>query len=283
MSKHESPNGRTSLAELSYTKVWWLLTTAIAVALILGLGALDVIRLVALPLALLIFALTLAAALDPMVSWLERYMPRLLAIILTYLVVLVLLVALIWAVIPSLVEQVQGLGSVVPDIAERARELIDRWDGNLPGDSFANTVFSQLSRLGPALLRLPLTITSVLSGILLILFISFYILQETSRMQGFILSLFHEERRARVNEVIVEMGQAMGGYFRGVVINGVIVGFLTFVGLLIIGIDFALAFGVLAGILELIPIAGPIVATLIIVGVSKGTENGIFAPSGVPP
>jgi predicted PurR-regulated permease PerM len=109
----------------------------------------------------------------------------------------------------------------------------------------------------------------------LILFVSFYILQESSRMQGFLLSLFPEERRPRVNTVIGEIAQAMGGYFRGVVINGVIVGFLTFVGLLLLGIDFALAFGALAGILELIPIAGPIVATIIIVGLTLFQSPGL--------
>lgn len=275
MNSPKGQNGKPSVAELSYTKVWWLLMTAIAVALVLGLGTLEALRLLALPLALLVFALTLAAALAPIVSWMEVRMPRLLAIILTYLALLVILGALIWAVIPSLVEQVQDLGSLIPDLSERARELLDRWDGSLSGDTFTNTLASQLSRLGPALLRLPLTITSILSGILLVLFISFYILLETSRMQGFILSLFPERRQARANEVMIEMAQAMGGYFRGVVINGVIVGVLTFIGLLLIGIDFALVFGALSGLLELIPIAGPIVATVIIVGLTLFQSPGL--------
>lgn len=268
MNNPEAREPRPNITELSYPKVWWLLATAIAVALILGLGALEAIRLLALPLALLVAALTLAAALDPVVAWLENRMPRLPAIILTYLVVLILLGALIWAVIPSLVEQVQDLVSRLPDLTERARALIERWDGNLPGDSFTNTIFSQLSRLGPMLLRLPLTLTSIISGILFVLFISFYILREVSRIQGFILSLVPQGRQARVSEVLDKMGQAMGGYFRGTVINSVIVGLATFVGLLLIGIDFALVFGALAGILELIPIAGPIVATIIVAGLT---------------
>ena len=275
MNNPERASARTRLAELSYSKIWWSLTTAIAVALILGLGALQVIRLLALPLAVLIFALTLAAALDPLVVRVERRMSRLPAILLTYLVIVILLAALMWGVIPSLVEQVQDLSGLIPDLAARAGGLLDRWFGNLPGDSFTTTVFSQLSQLGPTLLRLPLTITSVLSGIILVLFISFYILLEASRIQDFMLSLFPEERRAHVNTVMAEMAQAMGGYFRGVVINGVIVGFVTFFGLLIIGVDFALVFGALAGLLELIPIAGPIVATFIIVGMTFLQSPGL--------
>lgn len=264
----KSPNSRPSVTELSYTKVWWLLMTAVAVALVLGLGTLEAMRLIALPLAILIAAVTLAAALEPVVGWLDGRMPRLLAIILTYLILLLLLGALIWAVIPSLVAEVQDLGSAFPNLIERARSFIERWSGRLPGDSFRNTILSQLSSLGPTLLRLPLTATSAISGLLLVLFISFYLLRESSRMQDFLLSLFPDDRRDRIHEVMTAMGQAMGGYFRGVVINGVIVGIITFIGLLIIGIDFALVYGALAGILELIPIAGPIVATIIIVGLT---------------
>lgn len=258
----------SKLAGLSYSKAWWLITTAIAVAIVLGLGALDLVRLLAVPLAVLIFGLTLAAALAPMVAWLERRMPRPLAILLVYLLVIVLLVALVWAIVPSLVQQVQDLGNRMPDLIERARQFINRWRGNLTGDSFTNTLFSQLSNLGSLLLRLPLAVSTAIFNILLILFISFYILLETSGMQRFLLSLFPEERRPRINELVTTMAQAMGGYIRGVVINGVIVGALTFVGLLIIGVDFALAFGVMAGLFELVPVAGPIIAGLIIVGLT---------------
>ena len=94
MNNPEPASARTRLAELSYSKIWWSLTTAIAVALILGLGALQVIRFLALPLAVLIFALTLAAALDPLVVRVQHRMSRLPAILLTYLGIVILLAAL---------------------------------------------------------------------------------------------------------------------------------------------------------------------------------------------
>jgi predicted PurR-regulated permease PerM len=127
---------------------------------------------------------------------------------------------------------------------------------------------SQVSDLSSSLLRLPLTISTAIFGFFLILFLSFYVLLEISRMEGFLLSLFPAERRTRVREVVASMGDAMGGYVRGSIINGVIVGFLVFFGLLILNVDFAIAFGVLSGILELIPTMGPIIATVVIVGLT---------------
>lgn len=268
MNKPDTNHSKTRWTEQSLSGMWWLITTSIAAALILGLGTLEVIRLLALPLAVFIFGLTLAAALDPVISWLERRLPRLLAVILTHLLLVTLLGGLVWAIVPALVDQVQYLVSRIPDLTERAREFLDRWDGTLSRDSFINTVITQLSSLGLVLLSLPLTLTAILSGILLILFISLYILLEAPQIQSAILSLFPEKRRGDVNEVFLAMTQAAGGYFRGVAINGVIVGFLTFSGLLLLGIDFPLVFGVIAGILELIPVVGPIIAGLIIVGLT---------------
>ncbi|HSL28706.1 MAG TPA: AI-2E family transporter [Anaerolineales bacterium] len=273
MDRTDTQTKKSRFSELPYPKLWWLVTTAIAAALVLGLGTLELIRLVALPLAVLIFALTLAAALEPVVSWLERRMPRLPAMLLTYFALLILLAGLVLAVIPSLIAQVQDFSSVLPMLSERARGLLNRLGGF--GDALTNAVSSQASGMGSALLRVPLNIASAFSLFVLILFVSFYILSEASQMQRFTLSLFPEERRPAMQELLTSMGQAMGGYLRGVVINGVIVGLVTFFGLLIIGVDFALVFGALAGLLELVPIAGPIIATLIIVGLTFLESPGL--------
>jgi putative heme transporter len=280
VSETNGGTAKKKWTELSSTGVWWLITTSMAAALVLGLGTLEAIRLLALPLAMLVFGLTLAAALAPMLSWLERRMPRWAAATLTFVLLILVLGLLIWAIVPSMVNQLQDFGSRLPELINRVREYLDRWDQRLSGAFSADTLFSQLSDLGPALLRVPLTITSGFSGILLILFIAFYILLEGPRMHGFLLSLFPEERRDHINEVIVEMGQAMGGYLRGVALNGVIIGIVTFLGLLILGVDFALIFGVMAGLLELIPVAGPIIAGLIIIGLtllqSPGKALAVF-------
>jgi len=266
MNKSGLPAEKRPMGEWPYSKIWWLFASTVAVGIILGLGTIEIIPLIALPLAVLIFGVTLAAALAPMVSWLERWMPRLVAMLLVYLLLLILLGGLIWIVIPSLVSQVEDFSSRIPDLVDQVMEFVNRFRGNLPGDSFASTVISQLSGLGSVLLSLPLTITSAISGMLLVLFISFYILLETTDMEIFFLSLFPEGQRSRAREVVSAMVQSMGGYVRGVVINGIIIGAVTIVGLGFLGVNFALAFGVLAGILELVPVVGPIVAGLIIVG-----------------
>lgn len=268
VNKTEAHNDQNRVSELSSSKAWWLLASAIAVAIVLGLGTLDLIRLLALPLAVFIFGLTLAAALEPAVAWLENWMPRLVAMLVVYLTLLLVFGGLLWLVVPSLVNQVVGLSDSLPALIDRVTQFINRWRGSLPGDSLTNTLLSQLSSLGSTLLQLPIVITSALSGVVLILFLSFYMLLEASDAIGFFLSLFSEERRPHVREVISAMGQSMGGYVRGSVITGLITGTGTFLGLQLLGINFALTLGVMTGLLELIPVAGPIIAAVIIVALT---------------
>lgn len=253
------------MKRLSYSQLWWLLTSAIAVAIVFGLGTLDLIRSLALLLAAVIFGLSVAAALSPLVNWMSRHIPRLLAILLSYILLLALFGGLLWFVIPSLANQLTDFSSRIPNLIDSGLSFFGNLGVNISGNSFVDSLVSNLNSLGPLFLSLPLTITSALSGIILILFISFYTLVEISAMQTFFLSLFPEERRPRMNEIVTAMAQAMGGYVRGVIINGVIMGFLTFLGLELLGINFALTFGVMTGMLELIPVAGPVFSGVIIV------------------
>jgi predicted PurR-regulated permease PerM len=56
------------------------------------------------------------------------------------------------------------------------------------------------------------------------------------------------------------MAEAMGGYIRGVFIDSLLVGIITYIGLLIIGLDYPLVLAVLSGVLEIIPVIGPLLA-----------------------
>jgi predicted PurR-regulated permease PerM len=87
-------------------------------------------------------------------------------------------------------------------------------------------------------------------------------------MKGFFLSLFPGDVTDQVWQVLSDMSSAMGGYLRGAVLDGLILGAVTYVGLLIIGIDYPLILGVISGISEFLPVVGPIITTVIVVTVA---------------
>jgi len=85
---------------------WWQFTLGGAVALILGIGFLWALMLFAWPLALLILGLSIATALEPAVSWLERWLPRVAAILIVYVEMIIL--ETLWVCL----QDIKGTGGV---------------------------------------------------------------------------------------------------------------------------------------------------------------------------
>jgi predicted PurR-regulated permease PerM len=240
---------------------WWWIVTAGAAALVAGLGLMGAIQLLAQPIALLIIAVTIAATLSPIVNWFDRWMPRALALLLVYLLLILIFAGIGLIVIPPLVAQAQNISAQVPDIATQVQNWLKNF-GQIDTSSLLSILTSQLSSAGSSLVSLPVTIFSSLVDIVVIFFVSIYTLVAAPAVRRFIQSLFPRGTNERIISVLLEMSNAMGGYFRGVAINSVIIGLLTYLGMLIIGVHFPLVLGILAGSLELIPMIGPVIAAI---------------------
>jgi predicted PurR-regulated permease PerM len=238
---------------------WWWIVTAGAAALIAAFGLMGSIQLLAQPIALLIISVTIAATLSPIVNWFDRRMPRALALLLVYLLLILIFAGIGLAVIPPLIAQAQNISAQVPDIATQVQSWLKNF-GQIDTSSLLSILTSQLSNAGSSLVSLPVTILSSIVDIVVIFFVSIYTLIAAPQVRRFIQSLFPEEDNERIINVLLEMSNAMGGYFRGVAINSVIIALLTYLGMLIIGVNFPLVLGLLAGSLELVPMIGPVIA-----------------------
>jgi predicted PurR-regulated permease PerM len=257
--------GRPLWSAITPSDVWWHIAGAGAIAIALGLGMLWGISLLAQPLALLAFAITLAESLAPIANWLDRWLPRALAVVLVYLALLLVLAAIGYALIPTLASQIREVSSRIPDLVK----IIQEWlaSRNLQiGGNVLNALTSQIGSVSSALVSLPIAIFSSLFDIVLIFFISIYWLIQAPAILDFFLSLFPEGRRERVGSVVGKMGREMGGFIRGAFLDGLVIGASTYIGLLVLGIDYALVLGMLAGLLEFIPWVGPIIAAVPVVG-----------------
>lgn len=246
---------------------WWWYVTAGAMALLLGLGSLFAIGLLAQPLAFLILGVAIATALDPGVEWLARWLPRTLAILLLYLAILLVILFLGSLVAPDLLTQMQAFFGAVPGLIG----VVQRWlteQEIVDAARLLDALAPQLSQFGLTLVAAPLTLWSLLLNLVLIVSISVYSLLVGPGVRRFVLSLLPPNRYERARTILNEMGAAMGGYARAVMIMGVVIGVLTYVGLRLVGVNYPLMLGILAGMLEIIPIFGPIIAGIIITGIA---------------
>jgi len=249
------------------TIAWWRGAAIVGVALATALGSLVLLWLLARPLTLLLIAIVIAQVLAPLVGRLECWLPRGIAIVLVYLALVLAVGGLGVIVVPPLVGEGQSLVLNAPELVARSRE----WLRGIDPDSAARVsaaVQSAIDRFSDVLLSLPFTLFSSVIDVILVIFISIYWLIATPALSRFALSLFPPRHRRRANDVLDAMGQTMGGYVRATAINGVIIGVMTYVGLLVIGLEYALVMAVLAGLGEFLPVVGPILAAIPAIAIS---------------
>ncbi|GAB4510809.1 MAG: AI-2E family transporter [Anaerolineae bacterium] len=246
-------------ATMTWRFSWWKTSLVLAVGLFLGLGALALVDLVAQPLAMFLLAITIAAGFAPVVRWLSHWLPRTVAVLLIYLVFLITLVIIGILIAPSLETQFTQLLDSLPQIQDRAQQVIDELGLS---SSVIETVIGAIQQFGNTLISVPITILTAVADTIFVLILSLYLLLDAPGIRRFVLSLFPDELSQQVDDVGTDMLEAAGGWVRGVVIDVIIVGIIVAVGLTIIGLPFALVLGVMAGLFEILPIVGSLLASI---------------------
>ena len=231
-----------------------------AVTLALALALLWLLWLLARPLALLLAAIILANALEPVAEYLMRWMRRTLAIAAIYLALFVAIVVAGALMVPSVTDQVNALVQDLPSLLERGQQLVARWGPVVSG--VGGSAAQSLSGGGGMLASVPLVIaSSALEGVLVV-FLSLYWLVAMPALRTFALSLVPPDRAEEMRVVLREVGETMGGYVRGILLEAVLIGVLVFIGMSLIGVRYAAVLAVLAGLGEFVPYVGPIAAAV---------------------
>ncbi len=111
--------------------------------------------------------------------------------------------------------------------------------------------------MGPAA-QVGLGVVGLLGTLVVILLTAFYIALKPRPLVKGLLSLFPQRRRADVERVLYEIRMAWMGWLRGVGIDMLVTGVLLYIGLMLVGLDFALVFAVLGALFVLIPYFGAV-------------------------
>jgi predicted PurR-regulated permease PerM len=222
-----------------------------------------------------------AIGFSPMVRLIEKQrlspvgrtrFPRWLAILVLYLFIISALVGVGMLVIPPIIEQSQQLWSMKDELFVRAQQfLIDR--GILSEALTLEQLIARapISRSGEAVGTIFGAVVGVIGGVfgfLTILIVTFYILIDANRLRDLMLHLFPRERRPAVAAASREIVGKVSAWLGGQLMLGTIIGVTTWIGLWIMGIPFFYVLALIAGIGEMIPIVGPILAAIPAVAVA---------------
>lgn len=202
---------------------------------------------------MIVIALIISAALYPIATWLRsKRVPWLLSVVMVVMLLLIPIIAVIviTAVVfaqqfPQLVQFLDGPLSHLPFIPESLRSF----DVSAYMGSGADYLVSS----GKA-------IVGGVASIITVIFMSFYFIFDFDGMSKIFLGLFPKGDRPDVEGLFAEISRVTGHYIRGNLLISVICAAIIFAGLSIIGVPFALPLAIFAGIMDLLPFIGPILA-----------------------
>ncbi|MBI4050804.1 MAG: AI-2E family transporter [Candidatus Doudnabacteria bacterium] len=215
----------------------------------------------------LLIAMVMAAAMDPLVEWLYRKakFPRGLSVILVYLVFIGFVAMIIYFLIPPMVVQFNQLAQRLGDF----RQELDTKTVTLARVLNQLGITQGLSNLGENFAKITgnffQTTLGVFSGIvqvISVLAISFYLISSESGMKNFVKSLTPFKHKAYAVALTDKIQKKISHWVLGQIILSAFIFVLTFIGLTILGVKYALALSLLAGLLEIIPYLGPILSAI---------------------
>jgi predicted PurR-regulated permease PerM len=232
-------------------------------------------------LMLFFVSLLFSAALDPTIDQLERHkIPRSISAIVIFVVLITLFSFFMVSFIPILANQLLDLGSktqlLIGNIIQGKIALpayLD-WLNPILKDLFVGTdttnftlnlqnYFIQFgeelrSLAGNALLAIK-TLSNGLANAILVLLLTYFMIVDENIIDNFIIKLFPSKYESYINQKSNIIKFKVGQWLRGQMALMLAVGILTYIGLVIIGIEYAFTLALFAGLTELIPVIGPLI------------------------
>jgi predicted PurR-regulated permease PerM len=174
-----------------------------------------------------------------------------------YILLWAAMALIIAGVVPPLVSQTQSLIRILPSaIAD-----VEIFQG-INQQDFSQQIFSRIGSLPENIFKVTVGIFSNIVSVLTTMFIAFYLLLERKYLDRHLAMWLGTDRPARVTKVVNEIERRLGGWVRGELVLMLFVGVLTYLGLIILGVDIALPLAIIAGLLEIIPNLGPTIAAV---------------------
>lgn len=257
---------------------WSIIGFLIIVSLIFYI--IYLIRLAIIP---LILAIAIAYLLTPIVALLQKKMRRIFAVTITYLIFIGIVFTTFFFIIPIMIDQFQTFIDKLPLYMQNLTKVINNFLQNsiiiknaeniigkeiIPKDASGITqylisrlnleeidIFQRATTLGRSVINIVLyLIVGPLLGI--------YILNYTDKIKTTFMRIIPRKFKNQTAIILDRINKVAGRYIRGQILISIIVGILCTIVLLVLKVDFAVLLGFTAGLLNMIPLLGPIIGAV---------------------
>lgn len=222
----------------------------------------------------LFVALILMSVLNPLIKKLSRLkIPKGISVLISYLFIFGVLGLAIATLLPPLIEQTTNLANNLP------KYLQDLGIYNYANGEVLKQIVSQLGSVPGQIVKAGFSLFSNILSILTVAIFAFYLLLMKDKFDKNLEPLFGKEKSKSISVLVNRLENRLGGWARGQLLLMLLVGTLSYIGFIILGIPYALPLAMLSGLFEIVPFIGPVIAAIpaIILGFSISPFIGFTA------
>lgn len=207
--------------------------------------------------ALVFVVLMLYAIFSPVVSVWAKKIRRIPAVIALLLIVIVALSAIIYLILPPLITESSLFASNLPDYLDKYSYL-KAYAPNIQNN--IDSITKGIGGISSGFVSLTVSIFGGLVSFVTAIVLFIYLLLDDNAPKRLVQYLIPDEYKFNVIEVIKKVGDKVGDWFRAQMLLGLIIAVVDLIALSIIGVPYALILAVISGLLEIVPVLGPIIS-----------------------
>ncbi len=226
-----------------------------------------------------VFAAIFAYIFNPVVNVLYKRLkiPRTLSVIVIYTLIIGVIISTVFVSYKRIIDesfQLQGQLAVITKTAKSQINTLPQWVRPTLHEA-VSSIEKSINVSTPSVYSFVPEIFSKIISFIIFLFAAFYFLKEGGGMVDRLLNLVPNRYKIEVDILLKKINSILGSYLRGQIFLVILVSFVLFICLTIIGVKLALMLAIFSGVAEIVPIIGPILAAGVaaVVAYLGGTSN----------
>jgi predicted PurR-regulated permease PerM len=245
---------------------------------------------------ILLTAIVIASAIEPATKWFKKYkIPRVPAVVIIYAVIVAAVFGIFYLFIPAILNDASGFFAQLPQYissinlsnpltsggaisADKVAESVSTVRG-FSLESIISDLQASFSNASEGFFRVLSSVFGGIFSLILIVVFSFYLAVQETGIDDFLRIITPAKHQKYIIGLWKRSQNKIGLWMQGQLVLALVIGVLTYLGLTIFGVPYALLLAILAAMFELIPIFGPILAAIpavIIAFASGGASLGAF-------
>ncbi len=219
----------------------------------------------------ILLSVVIASGVEPAASWFQkRKLPRTAAVIFIYLTAFLFLGAIFYLIVPVIFSEFSSFSSNIELFLEKPSQLniLNDLLSGLPASVsglfqvFSSQAANYISGFTGGFFHATAKIFGGALSFILTIILSFYLSVQKRGIENFLRIITPVQYEEYIIGLWLRVRTKIGRWLQGQILLGLLVGVLTFLGLTILGVNYALTFALLAGIFELLPVFGPILSAI---------------------